>query len=40
MRSILKQRPSAAMVVALVALFVAFDGSATAALVVTGQARP
>ena len=38
MRSILKQRPSAAMVVALLALFVALGGSATAAFVVTGQA--
>lgn len=37
MRSTLKQKPSAAMVLALVALFVALGGSATAALVVTGQ---
>jgi hypothetical protein len=37
MRRILNQRPPAAMVVAVVALFVALGGSATAAFVVTGQ---
>jgi hypothetical protein len=37
MRSIVKRRPSPALVVALVALFVAFSGTATAALVMTGK---
>jgi len=37
MRSIVKSRPSPALVVALVALFVAFSGTATAALVMTGK---
>ncbi len=35
--NIVKRRPSPALVVALVALFVAFSGTATAALVMTGQ---
>lgn len=37
MRGIVKRRPSPALVVALVALFVAFSGTATAALVMTGK---
>lgn len=37
MRDIVKRRPSPALVVALVALFVAFSGTATAALVMTGK---
>jgi len=37
MTSILKGRPSPALVVAIVALFVAFSGTATAALVMTGK---
>jgi Collagen triple helix repeat (20 copies) len=37
MSSIMKRRPSPALVVALVALFVAFSGTATAALVMTGK---
>jgi Collagen triple helix repeat (20 copies) len=36
MRGIVKTRPSPALVVAIVALFVAFSGTATAALVMTG----
>jgi len=36
-KSIIKRRPSAALVVALVALFVALSGTATAALVMTGK---
>jgi hypothetical protein len=37
MSSIMKRRPSPALVVAIVALFVAFSGTATAALVMTGK---
>jgi hypothetical protein len=37
MRGIVKRRPSPALVVAIVALFVAFSGTATAALVMTGK---
>jgi Collagen triple helix repeat (20 copies) len=37
MRRIVKSRPSPALVVALVAVLVAFSGSATAALVMTGK---
>jgi hypothetical protein len=37
MSSIMKGRPSPALVVAIVALFVAFSGTATAALVMTGK---
>jgi hypothetical protein len=37
MSSIMKRRPSPALVVATVALFVAFSGTATAALVLTGR---
>jgi hypothetical protein len=37
MSSIMKRRPSPALVAAIVALFVAFNGTATAALVLTGK---
>ena len=37
MSKIMKRRPSPALVVAIVALFVAFSGTATAALVMTGK---
>jgi hypothetical protein len=37
MSSIMNKRPSPALVVAIVALFVAFSGTATAALVMTGK---
>jgi Collagen triple helix repeat (20 copies) len=37
MRGIVKRRPSPALVVAIIALFVAFSGTATAALVMTGK---
>lgn len=37
MRSIMKRRPSAALVVAIVAMSVALSGTATAALVMTGK---